>query len=115
MAWQQVGGSRIALAKQEVGTTWTGQYSKHYEVDSQMSKSGKQSIWVLLNEDGTTIEFYGCASLDQRMKEVPINAFVKIKLVGFYKSKFGKEAASVDVFFDRDEPETKVQEKDIPF
>lgn len=108
MAWTKVSGNRISLGKQEVGTSWMGQYSKHYEVDSQMNKTGKQSIWVILNEDGTSIEFYGNASLDKAMKEVPLNAFVKIKLAGFYKTKFGKDAASVDVYFDKDAPEPEV-------
>lgn len=103
MAWKKIeGGNKISLNKQTVGTEWVGQYSKRYEVDSAMSKTGKQTIWVLLNEEGVPMEFYGCASLDGKMSGVPLEAIVKIKLAGKYMTKFGKEAANVEVEYDDD-------------
>lgn len=104
MAFKKVeGANKISLAKQAQGTEWAGQFVKKYEIDSKLSPTGKQSIWQFLDEDGNTFEFYGCASLDIKMNQVPVGAIVKIKHAGTYKSKFGRDAASVEVEYDNGE------------
>lgn len=101
MAFKKVeGGSRVSLSKHTKGTEWTGVYIKKYEVDSAMSKNGKQNIYQLMDEDGMIHEFYGCASLDTKMNQVPLNAIVKITHGGTYTSKFGKEAVNAEVEYD---------------
>ena len=104
------GGARISMSKQASGTEWSGTYVKGYEIDSSLSKTGKQQIWQFVDEDGNPFEFYGCASMDNKMKQVPLNSMVWIKHGGTYKSKFGRDAANVEIEYD-DElgADTKIQ------
>lgn len=94
------GGRRISLTKQEAGSSWEGILAKKYEISSAMSKTGKQWVYTLDNGDGTIQEFYGCASLDNKMAQVPENSVVKITLTGFWITKSKQNAADVEVEYD---------------
>lgn len=101
MAWKKAeGGQRISIIKQTLGSKWEGIYVKKYEVDSKITQSGKQVIWSFLDEDGKPFEFYGNGSLDHKMNGVPLNSSVRITFTEIYKTKFGKDAANVEVEFD---------------
>ena len=108
------GGSRISFGKQEVGASWQGTYIKGYEIDSTMSQSKKQNVWQFEGEDGDIFEFYGNASIDMKMKQVPIGSMVWIKYAGKYKTKFGRDGASIDIDYD-DALATEAKKDEVPF
>ena len=98
------GGGRISLSKQTIGTEWSGIYVKGYEIDSSISPTGKQQIWQFMDDEGVPFEFYGCASMNVKMKQVPLQSTVWIKVAGTYKTKFGKDAANIEIDYDDEVP-----------
>src|SRR3990167_7512379 len=98
------GGGRISLSKQTIGTEWSGIYVKGYEIDSSISPTGKQQIWQFMDDEGVPFEFYGCASMNVKMKQVPLQSTVWIKVAGTYKSRFGKDAANIEIDYDDEVP-----------
>lgn len=101
MAWKKVEASQaISLKKQIVGTVWEGVYTGRDEKPSKMDKDKTQYIWKFINEDGIPFEIWGCGSLNFNMKSVPLNAAVRIKYMGLYKTKNGQDGAGVEVDYD---------------
>jgi len=116
MVWKKSeGGTTIALKTQEVGSIWEGVYIGKKDVSSKLSKTGFQSLWEFMDNEGTPFAIWGCGSLDFHMKAIPVNSPIKIKYTGTYKTKFGQEGANVEVEWDDRKEDNEAKEPDIDF
>lgn len=101
MAWKKSEGSKtISMKTQVVGSSWVGVYTGKKEVVSKKSKSGFQTIWEYMDEDGIPFAIWGFGSLDHHMRGIPVNSPVKITYTGLYKTNFGQDGANVEVEYD---------------